>query len=222
MSPPDSLITSMHPGAAAPCPPTTGWRSQFASPRGLGGRIAGWLMARKNAGMNAACVDWLALAPADRVLELGFGHGRTLAWIAERTPSGQIAGLDPSHEMLRMASRRNRAAIQSGRIALALGSAESLPFPAAAFDKLLAANCVQFWDLPRAFAEAHRVIRPGGTLLLGIRMRAAREGRFASPGFSEAQVEALLAPLARAGFVNVRSERRQAGGREILGLFARR
>jgi ubiquinone/menaquinone biosynthesis C-methylase UbiE len=179
-------------------------------------------MARKNAAMNRACVEWHDVRPADRVLEIGFGHGRTLAWIAERALSGVVAGVDPSAEMLRMASRRNRAALESGRVRLELGRAESLPFPDAQLDTLLAANCVQFWDLPRALAEARRVLRPGGTLLLGIRMRAPGEGRFSSPGFSEAQVEALHGRLARAGFSAIHSERRQAGGREVLGLFATR
>jgi hypothetical protein len=35
-------------------------------------------MARRNAALNAACVEWLAPAPGDRVLELGFAHGRTI------------------------------------------------------------------------------------------------------------------------------------------------
>ena len=210
------------PGASAPpLGEPGGWRSQFANPRGFGGRLAGWLMARKNAAMNDNLVEWLQLSPADRVLEIGFGHGRTLARIALRTPSGIVAGVDPSPEMLRMASRRNRAAVQSGLVELALGSAEALPHPDARFDKLLAANCVQFWDLGRAFAEARRVLRPGGTLLLGIRMRETKQRRFASPGFSEARVEALHAPLERAGFA-LRSERGRAGGREVLGLFATR
>jgi SAM-dependent methyltransferase len=204
---------------AAPCPDRSGWRSQFAQPHGFRGRFAGWLMARKNAAMNAQCVEWLAVAPADRVLEIGFGHGRTLAWLAERAPSGIVAGVDPSPEMLRMAVRRNRAAIQSGQVQLALGTAESLPFPAAAFDKLLAVNGVQFWDLDRALPEAHRVLRPGGILLLGIRMPAATQSRFAAPGFSEAQLAALRAPLQQAGFA-LREERARAGGREVLGMFA--
>lgn len=218
----ESVAASSAEALSAPCREPSGWRSQFARPRGLGGRFAGWLMARKNAAMNAACVEWLALAPADRVLELGFGHGRTLASIAERTPSGFVAGVDPSPEMVRMASRRNRGAIAEGRVALAHGSAESLPFPDAHFDKLLAANCVQFWDLPRALGEVRRVLRPGGTLLLGIRLRAPNEGRFASPGFREDEVTALHGPLARAGFTALRSERTCAGGREVLGLFAAR
>ena len=198
-----------------------GWRSQFSNPRGFRGRLAGWLMARKNAAMNEKCVEWLAPAPADRVLEIGFGHGRTLGWIAERAPSGLVAGVDPSDEMLRMAGRRNRAAIQSGLVKLALGSAESLPFADGRFDKALAANCVQFWDLPRALPELRRVLRPGGVLLLGIRMREAKPSRLASPGFSEVQVEALRAPLERAGFV-LREERARVGGRELCGLFAAR
>jgi ubiquinone/menaquinone biosynthesis C-methylase UbiE len=198
------------------------WRSQFAHPRGWPGRLAGWLMARKNAAMNAACVEWLAPAPGERVLELGFGHGRTIAWLAERTrPDGLVAGVDLSDTMLRQASARNRDAIAAGQVRLAKGDARHIPFASGAFDKALATNCVQFWgDLAAALAEIRRVLAPGGGLLIGIRVHDPKAGRFASPGFSEEQIEALRAAVERTGFGKVCMLRRNVG-RDVVGLHAR-
>ena len=211
------------PEPALPCAeprgPRAGWRSQFAHPRGWRGRLAGWLMARKNASMNAACIEWLAPAPGERVLELGFGHGRTIAWLAER--AGRVAGVDPSEAMLRQAAARNRRAIAAGRVELARGDARSIPFRAGSFDKVLAANCVQFWgDRPAALAEIRRVLAPGGLLLIGIRVHDPQRRRFASPGFREEQIEAVRTAVERAGFADVRTLRRHAG-REVVGIFAR-
>jgi ubiquinone/menaquinone biosynthesis C-methylase UbiE len=178
-------------------------------------------MARKNAAMNAACVEWLAVSPDDRVLELGFGHGRTIGWLAERATRGHVAGVDPSDTMLRQASVRNRRGIAAGRVVLERGEAARLPFPDGFFTKVLAANCVQFWrDAPAALAEIRRVLAPGGTLLIGIRVHEPGAGRFASPGFRSDQIEAVRSAVASAGFAEVRVLRRRAG-REVVGVVGR-
>jgi ubiquinone/menaquinone biosynthesis C-methylase UbiE len=154
------------------------------------------------------------------VLELGFGHGRTIEWLAAR--AGSVAGVDPSDTMLRQASARNRAAIEAGRVVLAKGDARHIPFADASFDKLLASNCVQFWgDLAAALAELRRVLAPGGALLIGIRVHDPQGGRFASPGFREEEIEAVRAAVERAGFGEVRTLRRDVG-REVVGILARR
>ena len=200
------------------CPPR-GWRSQFAHPRGLLGRLAGALMAKKNAAMNDAAVARLALRPEDRVLEIGFGHGRTIAALAARVPRGLVAGVDPSEAMLAMASRRSRAAVRAGRVDLRLGRAEEIPFPDASFDAAYAANSVQFWPGPeRSMLEVRRVLRPGGTLLLAIRLDEPGAGRFASPGFRAAQVDGVGRRLAACGFAVRREDVR--AGRALALLFA--
>jgi len=200
------------------CPPR-GWRSQFAHPRGLLGRLAGALMAKKNAAMNDAAVARLALRPEDRVLEIGFGHGRTIAALAARVPRGLVAGVDPSEAMLAMASRRNRAAVRAGGVDLRLGRAEEIPFPDASFHAAYAANSVQFWPGPeRSMLEVRRVLRPGGTLLLAIRLDEQGAGRFASPGFSAAQVDRVGRRLAACGFAVRREDVR--AGRALALLFA--
>jgi hypothetical protein len=51
---------------------------QSARPSGLVGKVIGSIMARETARLNDQAVNLLAPAPTDRVLEIGFGHGRTI------------------------------------------------------------------------------------------------------------------------------------------------
>jgi SAM-dependent methyltransferase len=124
--------------------------------------------------------------------------------------------------MVAMASRRNRAGLRAGRVELRRAGVDALPFPDAHFEKVLAVNSVQFWPGPgRSLAEVRRVLRPGGLLLLGIRLHDAGAGRFASPGFRDEQVERVRSAVAAAGFGDVRLDRQRAG-REIVTLSGRR
>ena len=96
-----------------------------------------------------------ALLPWEgRGLEVGVGTGRFAA------PLGVQWGIDPSPSMLSYAARRG--------ISVRPGTAERLPFEDEAFDTVLAVTTICFVDdLPKTFAEAHRVLRPGGQLVIG-------------------------------------------------------
>jgi SAM-dependent methyltransferase len=194
--------------------------SPFGAPRGALGWIAGRMMARMNAAMNRACIDVLAPQPGERVLEVGFGHGETLAAIAERIGDGLVAGADPSSTMVRMARRRNRRALGEGRVRLDRASVVALPYAASAFDAVLSVNAIQHWgDREAGLAEVRRVLAPGGRLVLGLRLAAATPGRFTPPGFPEEAIDAIAAAVAAAGFVGEARTRRDVG-REIVVLSA--
>jgi precorrin-6B methylase 2 len=60
-------------------------------------------------------VDILALDPADRVLEVGCGHGVAVSLVCERLTSGRITAIDRSKKMIEMAARRNREHVAAGR-----------------------------------------------------------------------------------------------------------
>ena len=99
-----------------------GWRQQFGHPRGLLGRLAGHLMAVKNAEMHQLTVDQLELGEDDCVLEIGFGHGRMIRMMAECAPQGLTRTAAPSR---RPASARRRSTGWSRRPGLRVSANRS-------------------------------------------------------------------------------------------------
>jgi demethylmenaquinone methyltransferase/2-methoxy-6-polyprenyl-1,4-benzoquinol methylase len=95
--------------------------------------------------------------PNDLVLDLGCGTGALGRLLAGRAG---VVGVDVSSEMLARARRRSRP-----RLHLAQASAFGLPFAGATFDAAISGFVLRnLSDLPRAFAELARVVRPGGRI----------------------------------------------------------
>jgi SAM-dependent methyltransferase len=88
-----------------------------------------------------------------RILEIGVGTGKFAA------PLGIDVGVEPSATAATLASARGIDTVP--------GTAEALPFPDDSFDHALAVTTICFVDSPETMiAEARRVLRPGGTLVL--------------------------------------------------------
>jgi SAM-dependent methyltransferase len=142
---------------------------QAHHPRGAAGRVTAWEMAHRpsNRQRNRWVVTLLAVRPADRVLEIGCGPGLAVAALA-RAGAGHVYGVDHSAVMLRQASRRNAAAIRTGRVTLIRASADQLPAALdGPFDAILAVNSLGFWPAPAVrLAELRRRLAPGGRLAI--------------------------------------------------------
>jgi ubiquinone/menaquinone biosynthesis C-methylase UbiE len=146
---------------------------QARHPRGLLGRLIAFIMARETWAQNRRAIEALGVEPQDQVLDLGCGPGRALTALAAGAQKGRVVGADPSALMVEIAGRRNRALVRAGRIELAVAGVEALPFPDAAFDKIICVHVVYFWrDFDAAFREIARVLRPGGRLALLFRSNA--------------------------------------------------
>jgi ubiquinone/menaquinone biosynthesis C-methylase UbiE len=141
----------------------TGTTTSF---KGTSGRVAGAVMARMNRDMEHAAIDELDPAPSASVLSIGFGPGVGIAALVRRLPHGQVAGVDPSSTMVDQARRRNRHAVDAGRVSLACAAAESIPWPDDAFSGVVAVNSIQLWDpLEAGVGEVARVLVPGGAFV---------------------------------------------------------
>jgi SAM-dependent methyltransferase len=103
-----------------------------------------------------------------RVLELGIGTGMNLPLYQDIT---SLHAVEPDPYMLRRA--RERARGRPFPVEIAAAGAESLPFPDASFDTVVATFV--FCTIPdpaAAAAEALRVLRPGGRLLFAEHVRS--------------------------------------------------
>jgi SAM-dependent methyltransferase len=132
------------------------------------------------------------------LLDIGTGTGRNLELLAPRV--SRALGVDASKAMLALA-RARLAGPELGHCSVRLADMYRLPLGDASFDTVVLQMVLHHADDPGlALAEAARVLRPGGRLLL-IDLVAHEQkdltDRLAHrwPGFSDATIDALFAAL---------------------------
>jgi len=110
-------------------------------------------------------LDLAALTPGARVLDLGSGSGTDSFAAAHLVgPTGQVTGIDMTDEQRAKADRLRGDA---RHIQFVPGRLEDLPFDDGAFDVVISNGVVNLCpDKARVFAEAARVLAPGGRLTL--------------------------------------------------------
>jgi ubiquinone/menaquinone biosynthesis C-methylase UbiE len=150
------------------------------------------------------------------VLEVGCGTGHWLAELGRVSPSGTarsaslsgertLAGVEPSAEMIA------RARTTAPDAQLVRGRAEALPWRDASFDRVYCVNALHhFSDRGQFFAEALRILKPGGALLtVGKDPHAERDSWWVYDYFPEtvaidrdrfARVRTLRGEMTLAGF----------------------
>ena len=117
-----------------------------------------------------AMVDWLDPAPGARVLDVGGGTGDIALRIARKLKgkAGRTTILDINHEMLKAGRTRKEfeTVDKSASFDWVCGDAEALPIPDRSVDAYTIAFCIRnVTRIPKALAEAKRVLRHGGRFL---------------------------------------------------------
>lgn len=110
------------------------------------------------------------LGAAERVLETAAGTGIVTRALAGALPDAAITATDLNQPMLDLAAQR----LESPRVTWRPANALDLPFEDGAFDAVVCQFGAMFFpDKPAAFAEARRVLKPGGRFLFSVWDRLA-------------------------------------------------
>lgn len=103
-------------------------------------------------------IDWRS---GIRVLEVAAGTGRVTRHLVRCLPiDGKLVASDLNEDMLRVA----QSSMNDPRIKWKIADAQALPFADSEFDVVVCQfGAMFFTDKVKAYAEAYRVLKPGGT-----------------------------------------------------------
>lgn len=190
---------------------------------------------------KASCAELVRHFPPTaeppRVLDLGCGPGVSALELARRLPDAQVIGLDIASGMLRQAQRYAARDGLAGHIPWVQADAARLPFASSSLDVVTGHSFLYLVsDRQGVLAEAYRVLRPGGRIVLmepndrrfalGLLRRVLAEFRFTVSAILWHIYSRLHGPLTptrlaealrQAGFVHILAEETLAG----LGLIGR-
>ena len=125
-------------------------------------------------------LDKLALAPGERVLEIGYGTGHCLVQMAEAVgPEGKVFGIDLSEGMRARARERVEKEHLIDRVELSCGDATHLPYPDGSMDAVFMSFTLELFDtpeIPQVLAGCARVLRPGGRIGVVAITKEGKEG----------------------------------------------
>ena len=85
------------------------------------------------------------IQPADKILEVGFAHGKAIRNGSLLLENGLFAGIDISETMLTTAENRNRRLIEEGIVELKTANVENIPYSDDFFDKVFSVHTIYFW-----------------------------------------------------------------------------
>jgi ubiquinone/menaquinone biosynthesis C-methylase UbiE len=110
--------------------------------------------------------DLLTVSPDDYILDIGSGIGGPARYIADRF-GARITGIDLTAEFCDVARHLTQVLGLADRVDFKRGDALAMPFGHASFDGAYSMNVsMNIADKAGFYAEIHRVLRPGGWLVL--------------------------------------------------------
>lgn len=117
---------------------------------------------------RAATLEALAPRPGQHAVDVGVGPGLLAAQITQAVGlHGQVTGIDVSQAMLDIARRRCTTAGVGDRVTLTHADATALPLPDRSCDLAVTTQVLEYLpDVDAALTELHRVLRPGGRLVV--------------------------------------------------------
>jgi len=138
---------------------------QFRNPTGWFGRT--WMAGILNSGNQKlldAAIRLLKPQAGERIADIGFGGGYALDQILPLVKPARPVGVDVSEMMMDIANEK-----WDDEVELYLAAVTSMPLTEHSLDAVLSVHTIYFWSDPvAALKEIHRVLKPGGRLVLGV------------------------------------------------------
>lgn len=179
--------------------------NQFRKPTGFLGKIVARIMIKGNRAAYDKIIPELAIAPEDKILEIGYGHGLGIGLIASGY-NCSITGIDFSELMFREASKRNKKHIDAQKVELFLGDFLSTDIGSEKFDKIFCINVIYFWNnLNEPFIKVRQGLKDGGMFCLYMVSRDHLEKmRFTKGGiFNRYSIDEVVDCLEITGFKDI-------------------
>ncbi|MGD6809848.1 MAG: class I SAM-dependent methyltransferase [Candidatus Bathyarchaeia archaeon] len=141
--------------------------NQFQRPTGKHGKIIAARMNKEHDQLTDWGLSHIKIEPNFTILDVGVGGGRTVGKLANLSFKGQVFGIDYSRDMVDFSKKQNLQLASQGKIQFIQASVDAQSFPNGFFDLVTAIETIYFWpDLPKAFCEINRVLKPEGKLLV--------------------------------------------------------
>jgi ubiquinone/menaquinone biosynthesis C-methylase UbiE len=161
-------------------------------------------------------IEHAGLQADQRVLEIGCGTGTLLTLIARQFPGIAVVGLDPDPKAL--ARARTKAQRSGVPVQLDQGFADSMPYLAGSFDRVL--SSFMFHHIPTpdkvpTLREVRRVLKPGGRFTMldfdgGVKEGWLARHLHAAHGLEQNEESRVLDVMRQAGLVDARRTKRDA------------
>ena len=190
--------------------------AQLRHPNGEEGNNVADNMDDRNSPVILAAYDALAPVDGDRILEIGPGSAGHMRNLLARADNLHYTGLDASRDMVLRARERY---LGETRAAFVHGELTEAPLAPAGMDRIVAVNVVYFWQpLAPALQALYLLLRPGGTLVLGLRNHNSMAGiAVFRHGFTTYHGPELQHALTQAGFANIRLDTFAEDSVDVLG-----
>jgi len=186
---------------------------QLAHPSGRDGIGIGESMNAINRFITTRCIETLAPATGQSIIEIGPGNGALSEPLIDLLGSGgRYHAIEHSADMATLIADR-LSARGATTIQVHCGDCNDAPIASQSADGVLAVNLLYFIaDLPAFFTRLHGWLKPGGRAVFGLRSSPALKGMpFTQYGFHVRGLEDIISAMSASGFEHINAHYHDEG-----------